>query len=244
MGTERADRELEVFREFAVAAGFATSGECGEKRKPPEPDILFRNAAGEYTAFELVELLDRDYGNRVGLLVGTKTALRTYYEALPANERKEFKRKYSNALLYFRFPDALTFKRRRAAFPKIFARLLALPDGFAGDAFEDDANFEGVLDGVSVSRGRLTGPIFDPESVGWIGDPTVPAIQTKFSKRYETEHPIELLAYIEINPMFPDEVWISDLEEFLTAHSHPIPFRRIWVFHAGKNEVKFRYPST
>lgn len=243
MGNERADRELDIFRQFAVAAGLSDSLACGEKRTPPEPDILFRDTAGAYTAFELVELLDQEYGNRVGLLVGTKTALRTYYEGLPEPQRSEFQKKYGNALLYFQFPDALTFKRRRAAFPGIFDRLLRLPNGFTGEAFEDEPELQSILNGVSISRGRFIGPIFDPESVGWVGDPTVPAIQKKFAKQYQTEHPIELLAYIEINPMFPDEVWIADLQDFLARHGTFMPFRRIWVFHVSKKQVKCRYPA-
>ena len=241
MGKERGDDELEVFRRFAVAAGLHNSHDCGEKRRSPEPDILFHPADGEPTAFELVELVDQDYAGRIGLLIGTKTALRTYYEALPPFQRKPFDLKYGNALLYFRFRASLTFKRRRAAFGAIFDELLALPNDFIGDAFEDECTLSQVLEGVSISRGRFVGPIFDPESVGWIGDPTVPSIREKFTKSYSTPHSIELLAYIETNPMFPDEVWIADLEEFLSAQPRPLPFRRIWVFDLGRNEVLFRY---
>ena len=243
MGVERAGHELEVFRQFAVAAGLSTSQDCGEKRKWPEPDILFQDADGSYTAFELVELLDQEYRGRIGLLVATKTALHIHYEGLPNPELALFDAKYSNALLYFCFLPTLTFKRRRAAFGRIFARLLTLPNGFSGDAFENDPDLSDVVSSVSVLRGRFVGPIFDPESIGRVGDPTIPVVQQKFAKTYKTPHPIELLAHIETNPMFPDDVWIADLEAFLASQSYPLPFRRIWVFHAVKNEVKFKFPQ-
>lgn len=241
MGEERGEHELEIFRRFAAVVGLLKTDDRFEKRKSPEPDVLFHSAAGISTAFELVELIYQDYAGGIGLLIATKTALHTYYEALPSTQREIFDHKYSNALLYFRFHPSLTFKRRRAAFSVIFDHLLVVPDGFTGDALDGDAALSSVLDGVSISRGRFNGPIFDAESIGWIGDPAVPAIRGKFAKTYSTPYPVELLAYIETNPMFPDEVWLADLEEFLGAQVRPLPFRRIWVFHIGRNEVVFRY---
>ena len=131
MGKERGDHEIEVFRRFAVAAGLHIATDGAEKRRAPEPDVLYHSVDGEPIAFELVELVDQDHAGRIGLLVATKMALRTYYEALGPAEREIFDRKYGNALLYFRFNASLTFKRRRAAFEEIFSRLLALPEGVA-----------------------------------------------------------------------------------------------------------------
>ncbi len=243
MGRERVNSELEVFHLFTVAAGLSTPHTLAEKRKQPEPDILFQDASGTFTAFELVELIDEKYAGSLGLQIETKAALYTHYEALPELERSLFDKKYGNALLYFRFIPSLTFKRRLAAFKKIFAQLLILPNDFTGDAFESDTALQDAINGVSIERGRFVGPIFDPESVGYVCDPTVLAISKKFMKVYETIHPIELLAHIEKNPMFPNEVWISNLEKFLAIQSRPLPFRRIWVFHAGRNKVEFIYPN-
>lgn len=239
MKNERADTELRVFNSFACAAGLPKG--LAEKRQPPEPDVLFHDPHGSPRAFELVELIDQDYRSRVGLLVNTKTALCAHYEGFPSEKRGLFDQKYGDALLYFRFRPSLTFNRRRSAFPAIFEKLLLLPDGFAGDALEDDPSLASLVDGVTISRGHFKGPIFDPECIGWIGNPSVPAISRKFEKRYETAHTIELLAYIDINPMFPDEVWLGDLTEFLDSTPKPLPFARIWVFDVGHKKVKLRY---
>ena len=168
-------------------------------------------------------------------------ALRTYYENLPAETKALFGRKYGNALLYFRFRPELTFKRLRLALPIIFGSLLALPDDFVGDALEDEPALTETLNGVSISRGRFVGPILDPESVGWVGDPSVPVVAQKFSKVYRTPHPVHLLAYIDANPMFPDEVWQSDLEEYLRDQARPWPFKRVWIFELRTGTIKCQY---
>ena len=116
MGHERADHELEIFRHFAAAAGLSTSLQCGEKRKWPEPDVLFQDSDGAQIAFELVELLDQDQRRGIGILVATKTALQKHYENLPNKKKLLFEQKFGNAFLYFRFPLPLTFKRRKAVF--------------------------------------------------------------------------------------------------------------------------------
>ena len=239
MKIERTDLELRVFNAFACAAVLPKG--WAEKRQPPEPDVLFHDSHGSHRAFELVELIDQDYRHRVGLIVGTKIALRTYYEGFPSGKKCLFDQKYGDALLYFRFRPSLTFNRRRSAFPVIFEQLLLLPDGFVGDTLEDDPALASMVIGVSISRGHFRGPIFDPECVGWIGDPSVSAISRKFEKRYDTAYPIELLAYIDTNPMFPDEVWLEGLTEFLDSTPKPLPFARIWVFDVGHNKVKLRY---
>ena len=239
MKNERADLELRVFNAFACAAGLPKG--WAEKRQQPEPDVLFHDSHGSPRAFELVELIDQDYRHRLALLVDTKIALCTHYKGFPSEKKGLFDQKYGDALLYFRFRPNLTFKRRWAAFRAIFEKLLLLPDGFAGGALEDDPSLASLVDGVSISRGHSKGPIFDLECVGWIANPSVPAISRKFEKRYDTAYPIELLAYIDINPIFPDEVWLAGLTEFLDSTPKPLPFARIWVFDVGHNNVKLRY---
>ena len=240
MADAKSNRELEIFKEFARCAGF-TGGTPPENRPPSEPDILFRTADGEHRAFELVELLDEWFARDQGLLFGTKTALRAHFESFDVEKKALFQAKYNNALLYFRFSRDSTFNRRRACLSRIFDRLLLLNDDFEGETLSNIPDFEGLLNGVSVSRGEFSGPIFDPESFGWIGDPTVPRVQKKFATKYETPYPVELLAYIDRNLMFPDEVWLGDLSDFLDAEERPLKFRRIWVFDVREKVIKFNY---
>jgi hypothetical protein len=59
---------------------------------------------------------------------------------------------------------------------------------------------------LRVLRGRFIGPCFDIDAVGSLGDPTVDAIRTECDKAYNTPHPVELLAYYELQPELPEEL--------------------------------------
>ena len=240
MGNNHAVRECQVFTQFLAALGTPTHDAVVEKRKPPEPDILYRPPNRSVVAYELVELLDEEYAGRLALLFGTKTALQTHFTNLSAEVKARFERKYGDALLYFRFLSHATMTKRRNTIRSVFDKLLELSDGIVGDVLVDDPDLTGVLSSVSVSRGSLVGPIFEPESVGWIGDPTVFLIRQKFAKTYRTSHPIELLAYIDRNPVFPDDVWIGNIREFIDAQSRPLPFRKIWIFDCRNGDVRYQ----
>lgn len=239
MGKNHADRELRVFRQFLAARGIAESTGALEKRQPPEPDLLFRYPDGSIVAYELVELLDETHAGMIGLLSATYTALRTQFENLPPDRKALFERNYGDALLYFRFSQFTTLNKRRNVLALAFDKLLALPSGVTGEVLSNDPEFGGTLFSVSVSR-SFGGPSFDPESIGWIGDPTVPNIKQKFEKTYDSSYPIELLAYIDGNPMFPDDVWLGNLMEFVDSQPKPFPFRWLWVFDCRKTQVRFQ----
>src|SRR5262249_48664946 len=121
------------------------------------------------------------------------------------------------------------------------------PDRHTGSAFERDPVFAGVLRSVWIGRRpRLVGPLFNPDASAWVGDPTVPAIGEKFWKAfgniYKTDHPIELLAYIDGTPMLPEDVWRSALAEFIASQQEPLPFRKVWVFDCGEGRVLLAHP--
>lgn len=148
MGKERADKELEVFHLFAQASGLSISEGSVEKRRPPEPDILFYDLHSGPRAFELVELLNEDFARMTGLVTGTKTALYSFYEELPQDKKLLFARKYHNTLLCFRFSRTVTFNQRKSCLPDIFFKLITLPDEFTGEALEKDTDLKDRLKGI------------------------------------------------------------------------------------------------
>ena len=227
-----------MFRQFLSAIGITELAGALEKRQPPEPDLLLRHPDGSKVAYELVELLDETHARMIGLLLGTKTALRAHFENLPPDRRALFEGKFGDALLYFHFSQLTTLNQRRSVFASAFDKLLALPTGVTGEVLENDSEIGQTLRSVSVSRG-IVGPIFDPEAFGWIGDPTVPNIKQKFRKSYVSNYPIELVAYVDGNPMFPDDVWLGNLKEFVESQPKPFPFRQLWIFDCGKAKVRF-----
>jgi len=81
--------------------------------------------------------------------------------------------------------------------------------------------------------------LFDIESYIRIGDPTVDRLRDKFEKKYESSCPIELLAYIDGNPMFPDAVWKPGVVQFLKQCSGYGQFRKIWIVDVYAKIVHF-----
>ena len=210
MRDSQAKDELEVFHAFAEVAApnvdMATL-QAGQRR---EPDILCVDSIEGPRALELVELLDNNYARRRGHR-GTRSAIETCFEKLPDENKAAFEKRFGNAHLNFCFVNCLTNKQREKIIPRIFEKLTTLPEGFTGCALDDDPELAGVLERVSVSRGPYQGPIFVLASGGWVGEPAVPYIACKFGKRYEAACAVELLAYIDGNPMGPDVVWLGDL---------------------------------
>jgi hypothetical protein len=71
-------------------------------------------------------------------------------------------------------------------------------------------------------------------------DPSVRILEKKFTRTYQTKHPIELLCYVAGRVVTPDSTIIPTISPWCTARQHP--FRRVWllgrkgvhrVWHAG-----------
>lgn len=231
------DREQVVFERFATATGLLPGGKF-DSRPTPEPDILYVPASGPARAFELVEILDRDFSATIGQQLGTKEICQAHLDALPPAEAGAFRAQYGDADIFIGFRDGLTLQRRKNALPRIFAALRSLPAGFTGDAFEDGGPLDAILDRIAVYRGRFKGPLFDAPSVTWVGDPTVDAISGKMGKKYAPKGELALLAYIDTNPMFPDDVWLPDLDAYFTTLDGTCQFAHIYVFDCRSNSVR------
>jgi hypothetical protein len=91
---------------------------------------------------------------------------------------------------------------------------------------------------ISVHRGGFVGPLFNASSAVWVGDPTQKAIESKLEKIYEPQGVLKLLAYIDGNPMFPDDVWLADLDKFLTSLDASCQFKEIFVYDCRSNSIK------
>ena len=230
------ERERKVFALFATAVGLLPDGSF-ESRKPDEPDILYTPATGQTLAFELVEILDRDYSTSLGRHLDTKEACNEYLQSLPLETRTAFEREFFNADIFLGFRPSLTMRRRKNALPKIFATLLRLQSGTTGPVLTEESELKDILENALVNRGRFRGPLFDSSSVMWVGDPTVEAIASKTAKSYTPRGELNLLAYIDGNPMFPKDVWLPDLDDYLNSLDSSCQFGHIYVFECGTSEV-------
>jgi len=230
------ERERLVFEQFATVTGLLPGGTF-QSRPAPEPDILYMPNNGLVRAFELVEILDRDFSATIGQQMRTKEICQAHLDALPTDAADTFRTQYGDADIYIGFRESLSTRRRKIALPRIFAALRSLPNGFTGDAFDNLGPLNALLDRVTIHRG-VRGPLFDVPGVTWVGDPTIEAIRGKVAKRYVSQGELSLLAYIDTNPMFPDDVWLSDLNEYLATLDRTCQFAHIFVFDCRRSGVR------
>lgn len=242
MADRHEKREITIFQTFAKICDLSIKPNSVEKKNPPKPDIQCEVWENGLLPFELVEIIDRNFANMSGKQVDTKTELSRYHSNLPPEKKVRFDRIYSNALIFPRFQNRCTLRQREKLFPVIIEHLLTLDKKFKGDTFENTTEYGDKLSGISISRGRFSGPLFDLVAGGSIGDPTVSAIRSKFGKTYKSDHPVHLLGYIDLNPMFPEDIWLPSVEEFVKASINKCQFEKVWIFDFQKSEIKFVYP--
>ncbi|MEJ8855927.1 hypothetical protein WKW79_15210 [Variovorax robiniae] len=237
MALSKDARERLIFEHFARTMGLLPHGTFTSQPEP-EPDILYVAADGTSQAFELVEIIDQDYSASLGQSFITKDACNAYLDNLPAPQATAFRSAFRNADIALTFCDNMSGRRRKNALPAIFRHLAVLPDGFTGDVFKGGNPLKTILSYAHIGRGSFAGPIFNTTSVTWVGDPSVDALKGKMAKRYTPQGQLNLLAYIDGNPMFPDDVWLADLEDYLGTLDTECQFARIFIYDCGTSTVK------
>ena len=135
------------------------------------------------------------------------------------------------------------FGKRREIVNAVLDELMSLEDGFQGRALQDSKDFAGVLNFVRVGRGEFGGPILGVDSAGFLRDPTLDRLQNKFGKQYESDCPMELLAYIESHPMLPDDIWLPPVKNFVREHLKKSPFERVTIYDINKAIVRFEHSA-
>ena len=135
------------------------------------------------------------------------------------------------------------FGKRREIVNAVLDELMSLEDGFQGRALQDSKDFAGVLNFVRVGRGEFGGPILGVDSAGFLRDPTLYRLQNKFGKQYESDCPMELLAYIESHPTLPDYIWLPEVKNFVREHLKKSPFERVTIYDINKAIVRFEHPA-
>jgi len=237
MQLTKEQREQLVFKNFAETYGLLPCGTFSS-RPSPEPDILFMPDNGSPQAFELVEIIDSDFSRSMGAQLSTKNTCQEHLDTLPDDQAAAFRRLYSDADIFIGFRDSLTLRQRKNSLVKVFEHLMGLPAGFVGEAFADGGPLYEVIDRIAIYRGQFIGPLFDAPSVVRVGDPTVNAIASKMAKTYQVKGTLSLLAYIDINPMFPDEVWLSDLDKYFLTLDEACQFQGVYVYDCRSKSIK------
>ena len=235
MATSKQLSEQAVFASFAKAVDLPAH--TFESRPEPEPDIMYRPTIGEVLAFELVEILDQSSAHFIDQQLEAKSLCLEYLDSLPSDQATAFRAKYANADISIDFVAGLSKQRRKNLLPQLFQHFDDLPTGFIGKAPNGPYQLPSSVREIVITRG-VVGPTFDAPSFVRMGDPTVPAINAKMSKHYEPKGPLALLAYIDGNPMFPDDVWLANLDCYLESLGPECQFELIYVFDYRSEEVR------
>ncbi len=231
--------EKSVFSAFSEIAPFTVLEDSIQSREPPEPDILCNIEGRGQVGFELTELIDQAYMERIALMFNTRKYLNNYWlNNLPKEQSSVFYNKYGDALLHFEFSQNSRLKDRKSKAKIAFGLLLNLDDNSEGVHLENHAELQPILNSVNINHIGLDNPIIDVGSYGWLGDPTETAIRRKFQKQYTCDYPIELLAHIETNLLPPEEVWVAAAEE-AGEQIEDSPFEQMWVFDRTDNTIKY-----
>lgn len=241
MKDKQAKAELGIFKGFVSVCGLQIIDESIEKRDPPEPDIKCQLAGIGTITFELTELIDRGFANMVGKQYETKAELDKYYAEMPQDLKTHFTDLYSDAIIFVHFNNGLSLRQRKQMFPRIFQHILGLDKGFVGDTLKHDSKYGDDLKWINISRG-VSGPLFDDIPTTSIGDPTVEALKAKFAKSYSTDYPLHLLAYIDLHPMFRDDIWLPKVKNFVESNIRSSRFDKVWIFDFHKKEIKYSHP--
>lgn len=244
MNDRQARTEIIIFEAFAKVCSLQIKLESVKKMAPPKPDIQCEAVGTKVMTFELVEIIDRNFANLSGKQDDTKEKLSEYYSNLAQNQKCQFDELYSNAMISPAFEYKNTLRQRQNIFPKIFNHLLSLGPEFEGDTCKNYRDFKGNLKEISISRGNFKGPIFDLPFAGAINDPTISTLKKKFSKRYASNQPLHLLAYINLTPMFPDAIWLNGLKSFIKSSLQSSQFEKIWIFDYQKGHIQYEYSLT
>ena len=241
MASERADQvarnELRIFRLFAAACPLNLRPDSIEKRQPPEPDILCRTATGPL-AFEMGEIVDeeniaRPRGDQDALMDVMRDAART----LPQNIKDAF----ANAWIGVRFRNDYSLQRRRRTAAQVVNELLRLDAAFTGEYPIKDGDVE--LARVELKRRHgVRGPLFRYQPVAHFDPIPSEALLKKFTKRYQTPHPIELLAYYDRQEA-PLQQQINELTRFIQANLDISQFNRVWIFKGSDSRICSSFPQ-
>jgi hypothetical protein len=229
------ERERAIFNEFAEAVGFQVIADTLQSRQSPEPDVLCEIRGRGPVAFELVELIDQDFQERLTTLGRFDRLLRDYPNELTNGERAQFQQKYGNAAIGVTF-KSLPLRQLRAFLPELFRWLRQdVPPDVSSLELDLPATLREAFDRVAVQRPM---PLLDisATSSGFLADPTFDAVRDKLQvKRYATQHPKELLAYTTFDLLLPMDVWQPKFEQPLIALLHASTFQRLWVFSLGQS---------
>jgi len=232
-------REIEVFKQFVEVSKLTIIDDSIRKMPEPHPDIECQDSSGNKLAFELVELLDKNFAVMSDWTVEGKDLLYSLYNVLPHDLKNALDKLYAHADIYFTFHECVTKNKVKQQMTEVFRELLNIPADQTEVQTFSNKKVTRLLKEISIFRSSVNGPMFSINAVARMDDPTPEALRQKFTKTYQTNYPTELVAYIDGNPMIVESDWRSATEEFFENNKQFGPFRKIWIIDLNKRSIEF-----
>jgi hypothetical protein len=222
---------------FCTAAELPLVPSSIEQPEPPAPDLIAELQGIGRVAFELVRLNNPDHLTRFRLMQLMPAFLARQFAALPTDRHQSLTAKYIDGHIIVDFHGAASLAQRRRALPYVWDVLDGLPDGYQGkvDLYGREPPAELAM--IWINRVKTAGgPRFRSQTVGYVLPLRVEEIERKLQKRYDTQAPLELLAYVENGEIahLNDAARITEVVERLLPTSQ---FRRVWVFEGLLRQV-------
>jgi hypothetical protein len=232
MTDQHAERELEIFRAFALASGIVIDLQSIKKRPPPAPDILCSGRNG-LVAFELVQLIDRE---KIGRRQSNKKKLEERFDQVYQLLPDERQNQIPNTRISIKIPPSARLKTCLDSVSTILEAIM-----FAGPKFEgklplprDLHKLAAVM--VGSAHGSRHKPLFDVNATVHYQAVPLEAIRKKFETTYDTPYPIELLAYYDVQSAPPLSA-LKPLYSFIATQLSKSCFKRVWLFDAIQQRV-------
>jgi len=236
-------RELIIFKRFASVCSLQIPEDTIVKQDPPAPDILCQ-ANGAEVAFEMVEAIEFDIAKNINLSIVIPERLYDAYYQLPDVEREAVDKAVGNAVVGITFLPYVSKTARSRAILHLFQELQNIDPDYEGDyEFQPGSPLYKSVEKLNIiRRDSFDQPYFNLMGTeSWVGDPTAPAIQSKFRKSYPQSYPVELLVYYEFQPKV-GRVDIATVKDFVCANIGGSSFRRVWAYDLHTEAILFVVP--
>jgi hypothetical protein len=240
--------EKQIFMSFASVCPMNIRLNSIENRKYPEPDILCKSVSLGWISFEMTRLDYEDFLQVTNEKRKLREEFRASYEKLSRNVRGEILAKFGDFSVSVAFTPELSPGKWRRAIPFLLDALQKAPSTAVRKfPIQDYPGLQEHVTEVKIRNGDGDTPaipslhiIAPTEKV----NRSLERLDDKFrkSKRYKTEHPIELLAYYDLQPAPQSLGWAADIEKYVAENLGNSQFRRVWIFDCLDLTIKFRHP--
>ena len=231
--------ELALFKRFCNIKPFAIVEGTLTQPPPPAPDIRVEILGDGLIGFELVCIDEPAYLRGLNLMPESARLLTDFYERQSTDERAAFDERYRDAMLHLHFVDTAGQRGVRRTLRPVFNALMHLPAGLKGPALEDQQTRVDGVQHVYISRGEsFSGPEFTTPTSGMLTGLNIGALEAKLDKAYESDRPVDLLAYaMEVSRQADDDAIKALLDERMPGSS----YRRVWVYEHMLNKATCHY---